>query len=74
MEISKYLFTNNPKDKKQKQSSQLSDVDSINNNKFSESDYRYLNINRGKSAALLLAVSAAGNSIYLDFWLYSSYK
>lgn len=28
---------------------------------FNENDYRYLNINRGKSSALLLAVSAAGN-------------
>lgn len=70
MEITKYLFTtDNLKDKKKATTTTALDsfnqedrgysnnvMNNNNMNKFSESDYKYLNINRGKSAALLLAV------------------
>lgn len=71
MEITKLLFLSqnksptieNGKEIKKDEngkSKSLIDMEESVNEVFNENDYRYLNINRGKSSALLLAASAAG--------------
>jgi len=61
MEITKLLFLNqvNPSTSSNANNKPSSPANDVLDPSFNENDYRYLNINRGKSSALLLAVSAA---------------
>ena len=64
MEITKLLLLNRANPSKSTNNfTPTNDGDALDPS-FNENDYRYLNINRGKSSALLLAVCAAGLIIH----------